>query len=184
MTIEASSAGAGSGSPALRVVSAGIVGAAVDALFGIVTYVVILDLIGPGRFFQSVAAGLLGREAARAGGAPTVALGVGLHFAIGCIWATVYHFALKYGPGLRRRAASLGGTLAAGVAFGALIWLVMDFVVLPLSAARHTPVSSWHFWVQLLGHALLVGPAIALALRPGREGRDEEAARRPGPAGA
>jgi hypothetical protein len=137
-----------------------------DAAFGIVYYVVVLDLITTERFFQSIAAGLLGREQAIAGGTTTAALGVVLHLAIGCIWAAVYWAALALVPPLRRLAAGSAGALVAGVLFGAVIWLVMDFIVLPLSAASMVPIASPRFLIQLAAHALLVGPPIALVLRP------------------
>ena len=44
-----------------------------------------------------------------------------------------------------------------GMVFGAVVWLFMDFVVLALSRARMTPVSSWPFWVNIVQQGLMVG---------------------------
>jgi hypothetical protein len=49
---------------------------------------------------------------------------------------------------------------------GAVIWLGMDLVVLPLSAAPAVPIRSTAFLLQLAAHVLMVGPPIALILRP------------------
>lgn len=153
------------GVSAARILPAGLAAAAADALWGIGYFVVYRDLITVGRFFQSIARGLLG-SAAFDGGAATVALGAGFHFAIGCGWAVVYWIALRRWPRLRARVATRGGALAAGLVFGAVIWLGMDLVVLPLSAAPAVPVLSTRFLLQLAAHVLVVGPPITLILRP------------------
>jgi hypothetical protein len=50
--------------------------------------------VPPGRIFQSIASGLLG-QASYAGGTPTVALGVLLHFTIACGIVTTYFLASR-----------------------------------------------------------------------------------------
>ena len=52
---------------------------------------------------HSIAAGAIGRDAARAGGVQTAALGVLLHFAIAFIIASIYIVASRFLPVLRRR---------------------------------------------------------------------------------
>ena len=137
---------------AARILAAGSAAAAADALWGIGHFVLYRDLITAGRFFQSIARGLLG-PAAFEGGASTAALGAALHLLIGCIWAALYRLALDRSPRLRARVATRGGALAAGLVLGAVIWLGMDLVVLPLSAAPAVPVRSTAFLLQLAAHA-------------------------------
>src|SRR4051812_12222102 len=47
------------------------------------------------RIWQGVSSGLLGTEAARAGGWNTALLGMGLHFVVAFCIATVYYFAAR-----------------------------------------------------------------------------------------
>lgn len=151
--------------PLRRVLAAGAAAALADAVFGIVYFVVVLDLITVEQFFQSIARGLLGAPAYD-GGAATAALGAALHLAIGCIWAAIFQLALRLAPALRGWIRTPARAGVAGMAFGAVIWLAMDLVVLPLSAARAVPVLSGRFAIQLAAHVLLIGPPIALILRP------------------
>ena len=101
----------------------------------------VLDLIDAFVFFgmrsgarpmgilHSIAAGALGRDAARAGGATTAVLGLLLHFLVATLITTVYVVASRFFPGLRRR------WVICGMAFGIIAYFVMTFVVVPLSNA-------------------------------------------------
>jgi len=109
--------------------------------------------------FQTVAGGLIGREAARAGGVPTFVLGTLLHFLIAVIWAALFW-------GLSRRLPFLlKYAIPAGLVYGLVVYLGMNCVVLPLSALqtplRLPPLLSW----PAAAHLLLVGLPIALAAR-------------------
>jgi hypothetical protein len=83
----------------------------------------------PMGILHGIAAGAIGREAARAGGVPTAALGVLLHFAIAFIIAAIYIAASRVLPVLRNR------WVICGIAYGVLAYFVMTFVVVPLSNA-------------------------------------------------
>ena len=83
----------------------------------------------PIRIFQSIAAGLLGKEAARAGGWGTAALGIALHFVIAFGAVGTYALVARKIPALLRHPWVLGPL------YGLLVYAVMTFVVLPLSAA-------------------------------------------------
>ena len=90
--------------------------------------------VSPIRILHSIAAGLLGRDAF-SGGASTAALGALLHFFIAfCIVAT-FLFAS------RRLAFLTRAPIVWGIVYGVIVWLVMNFVVLPLSAAGRGPVA-------------------------------------------
>lgn len=101
----------------------------------------VLDLIDAFVFFglrsgarpigilHSIAAGVLGRDAARAGGVPTAALGLVLHFLVAFIIASIYVVLSRALPVLRRR------WVVCGLAYGLLAYFVMTFLVVPLSNA-------------------------------------------------
>lgn len=110
------------------------------------------------RILQSVAAGLLG-ESSFAGGAATAALGLGLHFLIAISMSVAYYVVARRVPLLRQR------PLPCGVAYGLLLYVIMNYIVVPLSAAG--PGSKDPLWVGLgiAVHALWVGVPIALFAR-------------------
>ena len=80
------------------------------------------------RILQSVAAGVLG-EASFAGGAASALLGACLHYFIATMFVVVYRIAGLRHAGLRTHA------VACGLAYGVLLYLAMNFIVVPLSAA-------------------------------------------------
>jgi uncharacterized membrane protein YagU involved in acid resistance len=113
----------------------------------------------PTVILQSIASGLLGREAAFRGGMPTAALGALLHFFIATTAAAIYYAASLKLPLLVRRA------VPAGLAFGVAVYFFMNYVVIPLSLMRKGPFNLPIFVGGLIGHALLVGLPIALIAR-------------------
>jgi hypothetical protein len=136
----------------------GLIGGAADFLFASIAYG---GMRGRpiGGVWQSVASGLLGK-AAYDGGAATVALGVLCHFTIATIWAAIFVLASRKLPVLVRHA------LPAGILYGIVIYLGMNFVVIPLSAFPHKlsyPLES--VAPALLVHMLLIGPPMAFAAR-------------------
>ena len=83
----------------------------------------------PIGILHSIAAGAIGRDAARAGGLTTAALGLFLHFLIAMLITAVYVVASRFIPALRRR------WVICGLLFGVAAYFVMTFVVVPLSNA-------------------------------------------------
>ncbi|MBK9153852.1 MAG: hypothetical protein IPM25_06490 [Chloracidobacterium sp.] len=109
------------------------------------------------RVWQGVAAGLLGREAATAGGWNTAALGIVLHFVISFLVAAVYFAGTRFTGFLIRR------PIVSGIAFGVIVHFVMQYAVIPLSAAPGTAPFRWGpFLNGVIGHAFLVGLPVAL----------------------
>lgn len=82
------------------------------------------------RLNQSIASGLLGR-AAYEHGLATASLGVLLHFLMMFVICAIFYLASSRLPVLARR------PVLSGVLYGAGVYLVMNFVVLPLSAFPH-----------------------------------------------
>ncbi len=110
------------------------------------------------RVWQFVASGLLGRAAFN-GGMKTALLGVLLHFMIAFILAAIYYVACRLWPTLLRRSEWWG------IIYGVAVYVVMNFVVLPLSAAPPLGFKLSPALNGVIGHALLVGLPIALAAR-------------------
>jgi hypothetical protein len=112
----------------------------------------------PVRVLQGIASGLLGPSAMQ-GGASTAVLGLFLHFLIAFTAAAVYFAASRGIPVLVRRAA------VCGLAYGVVVYLFMNLVVLPASrVTRGTPAVSVVIWLLII-HMLCVGLPIALAVR-------------------
>jgi len=113
-------------SPAVRLLLGGLAVGTLDLVFAWAFWRPAgVDLA---RILQSIASGLLGRESFT-GGMATAALGAGLHYFIATMFMVVYHAASLRLPTLGRR------PVAWGVPYGVLLYLAMNFVVLPLSAA-------------------------------------------------
>lgn len=88
----------------------------------------LISRIEPLIILQAIASGLLGRAAFH-GGLPVSLLGLALQWAMSLLIAAVFVFAARWLPELRRRWA------AAGLAYGVAIYVVMNYLVVPLSAA-------------------------------------------------
>jgi uncharacterized membrane protein YagU involved in acid resistance len=128
----------------------------------------------PQAILQSIAAGLLGKDAFT-GGAPTAWLGAFLHLFIACAIASVYCAACLLLPGVLARPATYGPL------YGAAVYLFMNQLVIPLSRIGATPFILPWFLANFIGHVLLVGPPVAFIARwSARRG----AARGSGPAPA
>lgn len=112
--------------------------------------------VAPARVLQSIASGLLGR-AAYQGGARTAALGLLLHFVIAIGAATVYYVASRQWSLLWRR------PVPCGLAYGVVVYLVMNLIVLPLSQIGFR-LPAWPTIALLVViHMICVGLPIALA---------------------
>lgn len=134
---------------------AGLVAGALDLCFAFTSAG--LRGIGPGVVLQAIASGLLGR-AAYAGGVPVIVLGFMLHFAMTITMAAALALVVHRWPALAWR------PLLLGLGYGALLYVVMSFVVVPLSqAVLGPPPANWAERLpQLLAHMVLVGIPCAL----------------------
>ena len=111
----------------------------------------------PAGIFKYIAGGLIGLEAARAGGWGVVVLGVALHFLIAIGAAATYSVASRLLPWL------LGRVFIWGPVFGIAVYFFMNFVVLPLSLLPqrgHWPTSEV-LMNQILIHMFGIGLPIA-----------------------
>jgi uncharacterized membrane protein YagU involved in acid resistance len=144
---------------ALRfVVAGGLLAGALD-----ITYACLFWAIKAGvpaqRIFQSVAAGLLGKDSFT-GGWPTAILGLALHFFIATTMSVTYFLVARRVPTLGVRPVPFGA------AYGLLLYVIMNYVVVPLSNAPHGGAKD-PLWVGLsiVVHMVLIGIPIAVFTR-------------------
>lgn len=84
------------------------------------------------RILQGIASGVLGPRAF-AGGPSTALLGLALHYLIAFIWTMVFFVAVRTFKPL------LKNLMLTGMAYGIVVWAVMNLIVLPVSNVRHAP---------------------------------------------
>lgn len=144
-------------SPLRGILVGGLIAGTLD-----ITYATISQLLrgrSPLWTLQSVASGLLGNGAFE-GGIATGILGLAAHFTIALGAAVTYWLASRRIRVLRDR------PVVSGLIFGVLVYLFMNFVVLPLSAFPFDlkyPIST--LAKGFVSHAFFVGLPIALSLR-------------------
>lgn len=112
------------------------------------------------RILQLIAGGLIGREAAFAGGTATMLLGAALHTGFATAFVAVYAVAARFLPVLLTRA------FVFAPLYGAATFVAMTHVVVPLSRlgpANATPLS-WYL-ACVAFHVIVVGPASAYFAR-------------------
>src|SRR6185437_1963102 len=108
--------------------------------------------------------------AAFAGGWLTSVLGLGVHFSLTTLMAGIFVLAAERHPVLLRQ------PWFSGPAYGVLIYFVMSYIAVPLSAAPSwKPGQGWAMVGGLLAHCFYVGVPIAFIacafLAPLPEGR-------------
>jgi uncharacterized membrane protein YagU involved in acid resistance len=114
------------------VVTAGLVAGTID-----IGAASLINRLSPTVILQAVASGLLGKEAF-GGGAATATVGLLVQWGISIVIAAIYLMVTAPWPGMRRR-WGLTGALA-----GVVIFLVMNYLVVPLSAAPFRPHLGLH----------------------------------------
>jgi uncharacterized membrane protein YagU involved in acid resistance len=135
----------------------GLIAGILDVADGFVAYYLAAGF-NPIQVLQFIASGFYG-TAAFEKGIPGALVGLLTHFFIACAVAAIYVGATRFLPTLNREAV-MWGTI-----YGVAVFMVMNFVVLPHTAAVKSPLS-WPLLLNgVLGHALLVGIPIALAAR-------------------
>lgn len=148
----------------------GLIAATLDIVYAI-TYWGVTAGVPAQRILHSVASGLIGRDAALAGGASTAALGLTLHYLIALIMAAVYAYAATKWSWMQRR-PWLSSTL-----YGLWLFVAMNFIVVPLSRAGGGGIPKDVLWIALsiLVHVCFVAWPIAWcvgrALQPGGAAR-------------
>ena len=109
------------------------------------------------RLLQFIASGLLGPEAFQ-GGTATAALGLALHFFIAFTLVAVFYAARRSSRLVREFAVT------SGLIYGLIVYAVMTFLVLPLSAAKPRHSLSGDL-IQIGIHMFVIGLPTSLLLR-------------------
>ena len=116
--------------------------------------------VTPTMIFQYIASGLIGRPSFQMGNV-SVALGVGIHFAIALSWTALFYVASRRLAVMRER------PVTAGLLYGVMVYVVMTYVVLPLTRVpppRHPPTLMTRV-NALLPLLFCIGLTIALLVR-------------------
>jgi len=135
-------------------------GGLVAGTLDIVDSIIAFGLLGmkPIQVLQFISTGLMGPEAF-GGGLSTAALGVVLQFSVAFAVAAVYYAAALRVSILVRK------PVVCGLAFGAAVYLVMNYAVLPLSGASLSHFPFGLLLHRFIAHTLFVGLPIALFAR-------------------
>lgn len=112
----------------------------------------------PPFIMQAIAGGLLGR-ASFDGGVATMILGAVLQEIMGVLIATIYVVLLKTFPGLLQR------WILSGLTYGVIVFFVMNYVVVPLSAWRSAPHFTPVKFAENMAAMLLFGLIVAFFCR-------------------
>ena len=132
----------------------GVIAGVLDLAYAIVVYSPSKPILIP----QTIATGVLGVKA-YFGGIPTAVLGVILHFVIALGAATVFYLASRHLTFLVDR------PILCGMIFGALVYLFMHWIVLPLSAAPHGHTRFIYQATEFVEHWFFVGLPISFSVR-------------------
>ena len=114
----------------LAILLGGLAAGVLDITYAFVVYGPMSYQLSPMHVLQSVDAGWIGREAANAGGWTTAIAGLATHFMLATIIAAIFVLAAARLPMLTTNAWFWG------LFYGLIVYVMMNFVVAPLSAAR------------------------------------------------
>lgn len=143
--------------PWVLVLAGGIVAGTLDIVYACVFWGLKAGVPAQ-RILQSVAAGLLGK-ASFEGGGETAALGLALHYLIALSMSVAYYLVAARWPRLRER------PLLCGAGYGLLLYGIMNYVVVPLSAAGSGSKDSLWIALSIAVHVVFIGIPIALSAR-------------------
>jgi ABC-type transport system involved in multi-copper enzyme maturation permease subunit len=137
----------------------GLVAGVLDATNGVIAYYLAFGM-NPVQVLQYIASGAFGAASFKEG---ILMAGAGLifHFFIAFTVAAVFYIAAKFIPRLKEY------FVLSGLGYGAAVYMVMNYLVLPLSSVAPSAFSLPLFLNGVFGHALLVGLPISwFASRP------------------
>jgi hypothetical protein len=118
----------------------------------------VINSVGPVVILKAIASGVLGPASFR-GGAGVAALGLALQWLMSWIIAAIYILAAT------NRAIMRSRWIPSGLAYGAVVFVVMNYVVVPLSAVGHRPSFTATTFVGNLLAMFLFGLIVASVTR-------------------
>jgi hypothetical protein len=134
----------------LIAVTAGVIAGTVD-----VGAACVINSASPTVILHAIASGLIGK-AARSGGLPTALLGLLLQWGMSILIAAIYLAATAARPAWRRR------WIPTGVLAGVVIFAVMNYLVVPLSAAPFRPALTLHALLTAFSVAKFLANLVAM----------------------
>jgi hypothetical protein len=121
--------------------------------------------IAPERILKYVASGAFGPDAL-SGGALTALAGLGFHYLNAFLFTIFFFIVAKRMPSLLEKAVLVGAVYGIG------IYLVMNYIVVPLSRIGPRPAPPTITWTTgLFVHVFFIGVPIAIAARKAILGR-------------
>ena len=139
--------------PLARILLGGFVAGTVD-----IVAAALINLISPIVIMRYVAMGVLGRRSLEMG-IFSAALGMSLQWAMSILIAAIFVFAGGAVPAIRRHWAG------AGLAYGVVVFFVMEYVVVPLSAVGRVPHFTAASFAENMVAMLLFGVIVAYFAR-------------------
>jgi|SRR6476646_2636512 len=116
----------------------------------------------PVLILHVIAGGLVGKAAAFPGAAGTAVLGLVLQWAMSIVIAAIFVFGKRFVPMATR------SWILSGLAYGVVVFFVMNFVVVPLSAYRRVPHFTALSFSENLAAMLLFGLIVSYCARTTR----------------
>ncbi|HEV2112381.1 MAG TPA: hypothetical protein VGT99_13565 [Gammaproteobacteria bacterium] len=117
----------------------------------------VISGFGPVTIMQAIASGLLGKDSFT-GGVPTAVAGVLLQWSMAILIAAIYMLATARMPAMRRR------WIPTGIVAGVVIYFVMTYLVVPLSAAPFRPEFSLDGFIKAFKLAGFLENLLAMIL--------------------
>jgi hypothetical protein len=153
-----STATAGTRNPLKWLLTGWLVAGTLDILYAI-CFSYLRSGVAPTRILHSVAAGAFG-AAAYQGGTRTALAGLGFHYLNALLITIAFFVGATIAPALLRR------PVLSGAIYGVFVYLVMNYVVIPLSRIGVFPSPPPAIWITgVLVHMFFIGVPIALAAR-------------------
>ena len=140
--------------PLAAILFGGFIAGVLDLAYAVLVYSPGKPILIP----QTIASGILGERSFQ-GGIATAVLGIVLHFVIALLAAAVFYWAARKAGFLIAHAA------VAGLAYGAVVYIFMHAIVLPLSAVPHNHMPLIYRVWEFIEHCFCVGLPIALSVR-------------------
>ncbi|HQQ96649.1 MAG TPA: hypothetical protein PLX35_05270 [Cyclobacteriaceae bacterium] len=138
----------------ISILKSGIIVGVLDAVAAII-HAHFFNGSTPDAVFRYVATGLFGRPAL-SGGLPTAFAGLALHFTVAISWTALFY--VLY-PKLKFLSSSM---ILSGMMYGLFIWMMMNFIVVPLSSVPAGPFRIRAATFVMIGiHLFVIGVPIS-----------------------
>jgi hypothetical protein len=133
------------------IIIAGLTAGTLDAIGAIVVY-----NANPFRMFQHIASGAIGHEQAFSGEWATALLGAGIHFFIAFCWTIIFFLIF---PSIQKFRIN---RFILGILYGAVVWVIMNMIVLPLSQIAGGPLALKQVLIGMSILMVMIGIPISL----------------------